>query len=114
MWIINKIKAAENQSEPAQLINVHGRYKKRQILIYRMKDQTQNNQPTFVLKTLLVSLQIAENMRRGKNHYLGKGFAWLNGKKIGEIKNDCPYIAMVSSSIEKTNQSCYDGSWKWK
>ena len=40
-----------------------------------MKDQTQNNQPTFVLKTLLVSLQIAENMRRGKNHYLGKGFA---------------------------------------
>ena len=35
--------------------------KNEKFLIYRMNDQTQNNQPTFVFKTLSVSLEIAEN-----------------------------------------------------
>ena len=46
-----------------------------------MNDQTQNNQPTFVSKTSSVSLEIAENMTRGKNHYLSNAFAYFDGNE---------------------------------
>ena len=75
--ILNKIKASDNQPEFAQLINVRERYiKNDKFLIYRM-----NNQPTFVFKTSSISLEIAENMTRGKNHYLSNVFACFDGNE---------------------------------
>ena len=75
--ILNKIKASDNQPEFAQLINVRERYiKNDKFLIYRM-----NNQPTFVFKTSSISLEIAENMTRGKNHYLSNAFAYFDGNE---------------------------------
>ena len=50
-------------------------------LICRMNDRTQNNQPTFVFKTSSLSLEIAENMTRGKNHYLNNAFAYFRGNE---------------------------------
>ena len=46
-----------------------------------MNDRTQNNQPTFVFKTSSISLEIAENMTRGKNHYLSNAFACFDGNE---------------------------------
>ena len=46
-----------------------------------MNDQTQNNQPTFVSKASSVSLEIAENMTRAKNHFLSNAFAYFDGKE---------------------------------
>ena len=50
-------------------------------LIYRMNDRTQNYQPIFVFKTSSISLEIAENMTRGKNHYLSNAFAYFDGNE---------------------------------
>ena len=50
-------------------------------LIYRMNDRTQNNQPTFVFKTSSISLEIAKNMTRDKNHYLSNVFAYFDGNE---------------------------------
>ena len=80
--ILNKIKASDNQPEFVQLINVRERYKKNdKFLIYRMNDRTQNNQPTFVFKTSSISLEIAKNMTRDKNHYLSNVFAYFDGNE---------------------------------
>ena len=49
-----------------------------EFLIYRMNDQTQNNQPSFFFKTSSVSLEITENMTRGKNHYLSNAFTYFD------------------------------------
>ena len=46
-----------------------------------MNDLAQNNQPTFVFKTLSVSLEIAKNMTRGENHYLRNAFAYFDGNE---------------------------------
>ena len=51
------------------------------LLIYPVNNRTQNNQSIFVFKTSSLSLQIAENMRRGKNHYLSNTFTYFDGKE---------------------------------
>ena len=80
--ILNKTKASDNQPEFVQLINVREKYKKNdKFLIYRMNVRTQNNQPTFVFKTSSISLEIAENMTRCKNHYLSNAFAYFDGNE---------------------------------
>ena len=74
-------------------------------LIYRMNDRTQNNQPTYDFKMSSVSLEITENMTRGKNHYLSNAFAFFDGNE----KRTKRMITNLSSTIEKTNHSCHDG-----
>ena len=73
-----------------------------EFLIYRMNDRTQNNQPTYDFKT---SSEIAENITRGKNHYLSNAFAFFDGNE----KRTKRMITNVSYTIEKTNHSCHDG-----
>ena len=65
-----------------------------------MNDRTQNNKPTLVFKTPSVSLEIAENMTRGKSHYLNNAFAYFDGN---EKRTN------VLFTIDKTNHSCHDG-----
>ena len=77
------------------------------ILIYRMNDLAQNNKPTFVFKISSVSLEIAENMTRGENHYLRNAFVYLDGNE--KRTSDCSYTFSVSSTIEKKNHSCHGG-----
>ena len=80
--ILNKIKTSDNHPEFVQLINVRERHKKNdKFLIYRMNDRNQNNQPTFIFKTSSVPLEIAENITRGKNHYLSNAFVYFDGNE---------------------------------
>ena len=53
-----------------------------------MNNLAQNNKPTFVFKISSVSLEIAENMTRGENHYLRNAFAYLDGneKRLSDDK----------------------------
>ena len=72
-----------------------------------MNDLAQNNKPIFVFKISSVSLEIAENMTRGENHYLRNAFVYLNGNE--KRTSDCSYTFSVSSTIEKKNHSCHGG-----
>ena len=72
-----------------------------------MNDLALNNKPIFVFKISSVSLEIAENMTRGENHYLRNAFVYLDGNE--KRTSDCSYTFSVSSTIEKKNHSCHGG-----